>query len=87
MMRLWALPGRRVRALAASKQCRSAPGPPCSVATHLRDAKAYHVARKQIPSVAGPVPGIKLELFIFDTFPLAERTLLMEVCDLCFVSS
>ncbi|PNW81173.1 hypothetical protein CHLRE_07g345300v5 [Chlamydomonas reinhardtii] len=41
---------------------------------------AYHVARKRIPSVSGPVPGVKLELFIFDTFPLAgERTALVEV--------
>ncbi|KAG2434619.1 hypothetical protein HXX76_007514 [Chlamydomonas incerta] len=42
---------------------------------------AYHVARKRIPSVSGPVPGVKLELFIFDTFPLAAggRTALVEV--------
>ncbi|KXZ54652.1 hypothetical protein GPECTOR_4g718 [Gonium pectorale] len=41
----------------------------------------YHVARKRIPSVSGPVPGIKLELFIFDTFAMAagERTALVEV--------
>ncbi|GLC67245.1 hypothetical protein PLESTF_000532900 [Pleodorina starrii] len=40
----------------------------------------YHVARKRIPSVDGPVPGVKLELFIFDTFPLAgDRTALVEV--------
>lgn len=39
----------------------------------------YHVAQKSIPSVDGPVPGIKLELFIFDSFPLAKRALLVEV--------
>ncbi|GLI67231.1 hypothetical protein VaNZ11_011169 [Volvox africanus] len=40
----------------------------------------YHVARKRIPSVTGPVPGIKLELFIFDTFPLAgDKTALVQV--------
>jgi len=39
----------------------------------------YHVAQKSIPSVDGPIPGIKLELFIFDSFPLAKHTLLVEV--------
>lgn len=39
----------------------------------------YHVARKSIPSVDGPIPGVKLELFIFDSFPLAEHALLVEV--------
>lgn len=48
----------------------------------------YHVARKKIPyydaasdSVVTPAAanGIKLELFIFDVFPLAERWLVLEV--------
>ncbi|GFR44147.1 hypothetical protein Agub_g5314 [Astrephomene gubernaculifera] len=40
----------------------------------------YHVARKRIPSLAGPVPGVKLELFIFDTFGAAgDKTALVEV--------
>ena len=39
----------------------------------------YHVAHKQIPSIAGKVPGVKLELFIFDTFPMAQHTALLEV--------
>ncbi len=42
------------------------------VRTHLREGAAYHVAKKKIPSKDGPVAGIKLELFIFDTFPLAS---------------
>ncbi|KAG2490778.1 hypothetical protein HYH03_010701 [Edaphochlamys debaryana] len=40
----------------------------------------YHVARKKIPSVSGPVAGVKLELFIFDTFGMAAAsTALVEV--------
>jgi UDP-N-acetylglucosamine/UDP-N-acetylgalactosamine diphosphorylase len=39
----------------------------------------YHVAKKQIPSMGGKVDGVKLELFIFDTFSAAERWGLMEV--------
>jgi UDP-N-acetylglucosamine/UDP-N-acetylgalactosamine diphosphorylase len=46
---------------------------------HLAGGSAYHVARKRIPSREGPVPGIKLELFIFDPFPLAATTALYEV--------
>jgi len=49
------------------------------VTGRLADAGRYHIARKQIPSVEGKVPGIKLELFIFDTFPLADQTALLEV--------
>lgn len=41
---------------------------------------SYHVAQKTIPSKDGPVAGgVKLELFIFDAFPLAARTALLEV--------
>jgi UDP-N-acetylglucosamine/UDP-N-acetylgalactosamine diphosphorylase len=39
----------------------------------------FHVARKQIPSIDGKVPGVKLELFIFDTFAMADHTALLEV--------
>lgn len=47
-------------------------------------AVPYHVARKKIPSVDGPVAGVKLELFIFDTFDMAgERTALVEVARRC----
>eukprot|EP00195_Chlamydomonas_chlamydogama_P005792 CAMPEP_0202904818 /NCGR_PEP_ID=MMETSP1392-20130828/31237_1 /ASSEMBLY_ACC=CAM_ASM_000868 /TAXON_ID=225041 /ORGANISM="Chlamydomonas chlamydogama, Strain SAG 11-48b" /LENGTH=471 /DNA_ID=CAMNT_0049592643 /DNA_START=73 /DNA_END=1488 /DNA_ORIENTATION=- len=51
------------------------------VHSKIKQGSAYHVARKQIPSMSGPVAGIKLELFIFDTFPLAdkERVVLVEV--------
>jgi UDP-N-acetylglucosamine/UDP-N-acetylgalactosamine diphosphorylase len=39
----------------------------------------YHVARKAIPSKDGTkVPGVKLELFIFDAFVWAERFALLE---------
>ncbi|CAK0787940.1 hypothetical protein CVIRNUC_011162 [Coccomyxa viridis] len=48
-------------------------------ADHVRVQGVYHVAKKKIPSKDGPVQGIKLELFIFDTFPLAERVALLEV--------
>lgn len=50
-----------------------------SVAGSLAQGGRYHIAKKQIPSVDGKVSGIKLELFIFDTFPSAERTALWEV--------
>ena len=49
------------------------------VADRLAAEGRYHVAKKQIPSVDGKVPGVKLELFIFDTFKMAEKTALMEV--------
>jgi UDP-N-acetylglucosamine pyrophosphorylase len=39
----------------------------------------YHIARKLIPSKHGPVHGVKLEQFIFDPFPLAQRFVLFEV--------
>lgn len=39
----------------------------------------YHIARKAIPSIDGPVPGIKLELFIFDPFHFAENPCMVEV--------
>mmetsp|Transcript_10064 Transcript_10064/g.11755 ORF Transcript_10064/g.11755 Transcript_10064/m.11755 type:complete len:497 (-) Transcript_10064:175-1665(-) len=43
------------------------------------NAMPFHVAKKSIPSVTGPVPGIKYELFIFDSFPLTRKPALMEV--------
>jgi len=49
------------------------------VHAHLAQGTAYHIARKQIPSKDGPVQGIKLELFIFDPFPIANKVALMEV--------
>lgn len=49
------------------------------VAGRLAEEGRYHVAHKQIPSVDGKVPGVKLELFIFDTFPMADHTALLEV--------
>ncbi|KAH8110694.1 UDP-N-acetylglucosamine pyrophosphorylase [Phellopilus nigrolimitatus] len=50
----------------------------------IEAALAYHVARKQIPSVAvpsgarGKAPGMKLEMFVFDVFPFAERFAVLE---------
>ncbi|EFN54432.1 hypothetical protein CHLNCDRAFT_31829 [Chlorella variabilis] len=49
------------------------------VSDKLAEMGRYHVARKKIPSLDGPVAGVKLELFIFDTFPLAASTALFEV--------
>lgn len=52
------------------------------VCSHLKSGGTpYHVARKKIPSKDGPVQGIKLELFIFDTFHLADprKTALLQV--------
>ncbi|KAK9832988.1 hypothetical protein WJX74_003678 [Apatococcus lobatus] len=40
---------------------------------------SYHAARKSIPSKDGPVQGVKLEAFIFDTFAIAHQPSLMEV--------
>ncbi len=46
----------------------------------LKDGSAaYHIARKKIPSKDGPVAGVKLELFIFDPFPIASSFALLEV--------
>ena len=39
----------------------------------------YHIARKDIESIQGIVPGIKLESFIFDIFPFANKVALFEV--------
>jgi UDP-N-acetylglucosamine/UDP-N-acetylgalactosamine diphosphorylase len=50
-----------------------------AMATKLKEAGCYHLAKKSIPSKDGPVQGYKLELFIFDTFPLSQKTSLMEV--------
>jgi len=42
--------------------------------------KLWHVARKDIPTIDGKVPGIKLEGFIFDVFQAAKnfRTLMVD---------
>ena len=54
--------------------------PAClQVYSFLESGSAYHISRKTIPSQHGPLPGVKLELFIFDTFPLAASTALVEV--------
>lgn len=51
-----------------------------SVSKTLSEEGTYHVAKKNIPSIGGTkVSGIKLELFIFDTFGMADRWGLMEV--------
>ena len=50
-----------------------------AVAGRLSGEGRYHLARKQIPSLGGKVAGVKLELFIFDAFPWAEHTALLEV--------
>ena len=50
-----------------------------TVSERLEKEGTYHIARKQISSIGGKVPGIKLELFIFDSFPMAEHTVLMEI--------
>ncbi len=64
-------------AAAASASCTTTAPASCT-------AVPYHVARKKIPSVDGPVAGVKLELFIFDTFDMAgERTALVEVDRRC----
>ncbi|KAK9868416.1 hypothetical protein WJX84_009045 [Apatococcus fuscideae] len=39
----------------------------------------YHAAKKSISSKDGPVQGVKLEAFIFDTFSIARQVTLMEV--------
>lgn len=50
-----------------------------AMADRLKQQGQYHIAHKKIPSKDGPVQGVKLELFIFDTFPMAHRVSLMEV--------
>lgn len=50
-----------------------------SMADKLKQQGQYHIAHKKIPSKDGPVQGVKLELFIFDTFPMAQQVTLMEV--------
>uniref|UniRef100_A0A1D2A1J4 UDP-N-acetylglucosamine diphosphorylase n=1 Tax=Auxenochlorella protothecoides TaxID=3075 RepID=A0A1D2A1J4_AUXPR len=46
----------------------------------LEAAPRFHVARKAVPCLGGGTrPGVKLELFIFDTFGLAEGVRLVEV--------
>jgi hypothetical protein len=52
-----------------------------AAAQHLRRAAVYHIAHKQIPAKGGvKVPGLKLEMFIFDPFCTADKTTLLEVC-------
>lgn len=49
-------------------------------AAALEQSRSYHVAFKNIPSTADPIPGCKLEQFIFDVFPLAgQKVALLEV--------
>ena len=50
-----------------------------NVSSHLLSGGDYHVAKKKIPSMGKRVDGIKLELFIFDPFPLADEWGLMEI--------
>lgn len=51
-----------------------------AAAQHLRTAAVYHIAHKQIPAKGGvKVPGLKLEMFIFDPFHTADKTTLFEV--------
>jgi UDP-N-acetylglucosamine/UDP-N-acetylgalactosamine diphosphorylase len=50
-----------------------------AIVTHHMDTLPYHVARKDVPSVDGVVPGVKLEAFIFDVFQFAERFYLLSV--------
>ncbi|KAG8347410.1 putative UDP-N-acetylglucosamine pyrophosphorylase [Trypanosoma vivax] len=42
-------------------------------AGRMKTFTQYHVARKKIPSMKGPVMGIKLEAFIFDLFRFADE--------------
>ncbi|KAG2326760.1 hypothetical protein Bca4012_035672 [Brassica carinata] len=49
------------------------------VANGLEKDSIYHVAEKKIPSVNGFIEGVKLEQFIFDSFPYAPSTALFEV--------
>ncbi|KAJ7565522.1 hypothetical protein O6H91_02G063800 [Diphasiastrum complanatum] len=49
------------------------------VAEELERDSIYHMAEKKIPSIEGPVPGIKMEQFIFDAFSYAPSVALFEV--------
>jgi UDP-N-acetylglucosamine/UDP-N-acetylgalactosamine diphosphorylase len=49
------------------------------VATGLEKDSVYHLAEKKIPSMNGYTMGLKLEQFIFDSFPYAPSTALFEV--------
>eukprot|EP00252_Welwitschia_mirabilis_P002026 TRINITY_DN11976_c0_g1_i1.p1 TRINITY_DN11976_c0_g1~~TRINITY_DN11976_c0_g1_i1.p1 ORF type:complete len:482 (-),score=88.01 TRINITY_DN11976_c0_g1_i1:146-1591(-) len=50
-----------------------------NVTEELEQDSIYHLAEKRMPSVEGPVIGIKLEQFIFDSFPYAPSMSLFEV--------
>lgn len=51
-----------------------------AAAQQLQAAAAYHIAAKQIPEKrGGKVPGVKLEMFIFDPFHSAKDVTLFEV--------
>jgi UDP-N-acetylglucosamine/UDP-N-acetylgalactosamine diphosphorylase len=51
-----------------------------SAVQQLEQAAAYHIANKQIPEKGGgKVPGVKLEMFIFDPFHSAKDVTLFEV--------
>jgi hypothetical protein len=59
-----------------------------AAAQHLRSAAVYHIAHKQIPAKGGvKVPGLKLEMFIFDPFCTADKTTLFEVSGLWCLSA
>mmetsp|Transcript_11657 Transcript_11657/g.32291 ORF Transcript_11657/g.32291 Transcript_11657/m.32291 type:complete len:470 (-) Transcript_11657:76-1485(-) len=47
----------------------------CDDEVHLE----HHLASKTIPTVDGPVPGVKMEQFIFDVFHYAKKSCLLEV--------
>ncbi|KAL1194758.1 UDP-N-acetylglucosamine diphosphorylase 2 [Cardamine amara subsp. amara] len=49
------------------------------VANGLEKDSVYHLAEKKIPSINGETVGLKLEQFIFDSFPYAPSTALFEV--------
>ncbi|XP_010540657.1 PREDICTED: UDP-N-acetylglucosamine diphosphorylase 1 [Tarenaya hassleriana] len=49
------------------------------VANGLEKESVYHLAEKKIASVNGLTTGLKLEQFIFDSFPYAPSTALFEV--------
>lgn len=49
------------------------------IAAQQQQSIIYHPAHKSIPGKNGPVKGVKLEQFIFDPFPLARSSILVEV--------
>ncbi|GLJ21234.1 hypothetical protein SUGI_0389340 [Cryptomeria japonica] len=49
------------------------------VTEELEEDSIYHLAEKKMSCVEGPIMGIKLEQFIFDTFPYAPSMALFEI--------